>query len=549
MKESTKVLFLHPLLFQETVTIVILVPILLFFFRYISEAVIKNFTSVLMGASAAANFGLILGTMTKYFLVRPAIDVMEKGSFTPDELQRAVRSISVLPLIESIVIFLRFALFGNIIATLPIYLKGYIVMPEFLFGLNSVVMIGLLAIPIIYLTSENSLAPFYQRFNLKGIIDSDAKPFRMSLSQKTLITILLIATPPLGLILGLLYLTMATGLNMASLQMGFYVILFETIVLAFVCGLLLMKNLSLSVGRMSIMFRDMAKGQGDLTKRLEVTGLNEVGELSFWFNEFMEDIEQVVGHVRDTSLELHQAIEEVSSGSRGLSQATQDQAANVQEISSSIEEMNATIQNNATLISEGRDSSEVITKLIDHSKEVFADLMKAIQGISMDSKKIGDIVLTVNEVAFHTNLLALNASVEAARAGEHGKGFAVVAGEVRSLAQRSAGAASEIKALIEGTVSRIKNGDEMMAKTSSSLEELMSRMEFFFRMMEVIGTSSSEQTQNIGELSRAITQIDGSTQNNASTVEELANTLDNLRSIATVLAEDVQKFKTSQREG
>jgi methyl-accepting chemotaxis protein len=124
----------------------------------------------------------------------------------------------------------------------------------------------------------------------------------------------------------------------------------------------------------------------------------------------------------------------------------------------------------------------------------------------------------------------------------------VVAGEVRSLAQRSAGAASEIKALIEGTVGRIKNGDEMMAKTSSSLEELMSRMEFFFRMMEVIGTSSTEQTQNIGELSRAISQIDGSTQHNASTVEELASTLDNLRTMATVLAEDVQKFKTSLDE-
>ncbi len=96
--------------------------------------------------------------------------------------------------------------------------------------------------------------------------------------------------------------------------------------------------------------------------------------------------------------------------------------------------------------------------------------MKAIQGISLDSKKIGDIVLTVNEVAFHTNLLALNASVEAARAGEHGKGFAVVAGEVRSLAQRSAQAAGEIKTLIQGTVGRIRNGDEMMAKTSSSLK-------------------------------------------------------------------------------
>jgi methyl-accepting chemotaxis protein len=307
-----------------------------------------------------------------------------------------------------------------------------------------------------------------------------------------------------------------------------------------------MKNLSISVGRMSVMFQDMAKGQGDLTKRLEVNGLNEVGELSFWFNEFMGDIEQVVGHVRDTSLELHQAIEDVSSGSRGLSQATQDQAANVEEISASIEEMNSTIQNNANLINEGQDASSAITKLIDQSKQVFAELMKAIQGISLDSRKIGDIVLTVNEVAFHTNLLALNASVEAARAGEHGKGFAVVAGEVRSLAQRSAGAASEIKALIDGTVSRIKNGDEMMNKTSSSLEELMSRMEFFFRMMETISTSSMEQTQNIGELSRAISQIDHSTQNNATTVEELASTMDNLRSMATTLAEDVQKFKTSQ---
>jgi len=277
-----------------------------------------------------------------------------------------------------------------------------------------------------------------------------------------------------------------------------------------------------------------------------VNGLNEVGELSFWFNEFMGDIEQIVGHVRNTSLELHQAIEDVSSGSQGLSQATQDQASNVEEISSSIEEMNATIQNNASLINEGQDASSAITKLIDQSKQVFAELMKAIQGISHDSRKIGDIVLTVNEVAFHTNLLALNASVEAARAGEHGKGFAVVAGEVRSLAQRSAGAASEIKALIDGTVSRIKNGDEMMNKTSSSLEELMSRMEFFFRMIESISTSSMEQAQNIGELSRAISQIDNSTQNNATTVEELANTMDNLRSMATILAEDVQKFKTSQ---
>ena len=548
MKESTKVLFLRPLLFQESITAIIVVPMLLVFFLNVSAGVKNHFLAAAMGGLNAANLGLLLGVMVKYFLVRPAIEVMDKGNAKPEEVQRAIRSISILPLVEAITVFLRFALLGNLIAVLPMYLKGYVKSAEIWAGVNALIMTGLLVIPFFYLASENSLVPFYQRFNMKGILDGTMKIFRLSLNQKLLMTILLIAIPPIGLLLGIIYLSMATGLDMASMQFGFLLLLAETALMTFINGGLLMKSLSLSVGKMSLMFEDMARGQGDLTKRLHVTGLNEVGRLAFWFNVFMEDLEQIVGHVRETSLQLHEAIKDVSVGSQDLSQSTQEQAASVEEISASIEEMNSTVLHNADMIREGQDTSNAITKLIGHSKQVFADLMKAIQGISLDSKKIGDIVLTVNEVAFHTNLLALNASVEAARAGEHGKGFAVVAGEVRSLAQRSAGAASEIKALIEGTVGRIKNGDEMMAKTSSSLEELMSRMEFFFRMMEVIGTSSTEQTQNIGELSRAISQIDGSTQHNASTVEELASTLDNLRTMATVLAEDVQKFKTSLDE-
>ena len=546
MKESTKVLFLRPLLFQESVTAIIVVPMLLFFFMSISPGVKSHFLTAALGGLNAANIGLFLGVVVKYLLVRPAIEVMEKGDAKPEELQRAIRSISILPLAEAITVFLRFALFGNLIAVLPMYLKGYVTNFELLAGFNTLIMTGLLVIPFFYLASENSLVPFYQRHNMKGILDGRTNIFKMSLNKKLLMTILLIAIPPIGLLLGTIYLSIITGFDMASMQFGFLLLLAETALMTVINGGLLMKSLSLSVGKMSVMFEEMASGQGDLTKRLQVTDLSEVGRLAFWFNEFMNDIEQIVGHVRDTSLELHRAIEDVSVGSLDLSQATQEQAASVEEISASIEEMNGTVLHNADLIREGQETSNAITKLIDHSKQVFADLMKAIQGISLDSKKIGDIVLTVNEVAFHTNLLALNASVEAARAGEHGKGFAVVAGEVRSLAQRSAGAASEIKTLIQGTVGRIKNGDEMMAKTSSSLEELMNRMEFFFRMMEVISTSSTEQTQNIGELSRAISQIDGSTQHNASTVEELASTLDNLRTMATVLAEDVQKFKTSQ---
>jgi uncharacterized protein YoxC len=137
------------------------------------------------------------------------------------------------------------------------------------------------------------------------------------------------------------------------MQFGFLLLLAETALMTIINGGLLMKSLSISVGKMSEMFEEMASGQGDLTKRLNVTGLSEVGRLAFWFNEFMNDIEQIVGHVRETSLQLHQSIEEVSGGSQDLSQATQEQAAAVEEISASIEEMNGTVLHNADLIREG----------------------------------------------------------------------------------------------------------------------------------------------------------------------------------------------------
>ncbi len=545
MKESSKILFHKPFIFQETVTAVVLIPLIYSLFMKSVPEFNDHLVEAAVCAGLTGAVGFALGFVVKYLLVRPAIWLMDKDTCTQGELQRAVKSASIMPLVEAVLIFLRWSVIAIVLCVVPFYLKGFISPEQALFGINALFMTAMSITPFFYLASENSLVPFYQRCNMKGILDKDSGLFRMGLNQKLLITILFIALSPIGNLLGLIYLSIFTKLQLAGVQLAFFLILAQTIIMTFLNGFLLMKSLSLSVGSMSEMFEEMASGQGDLTKRLNVTGLSEVGRLAFWFNEFMNDIEQIVGHVRETSLQLHQSIEEVSGGSQDLSQATQEQAAAVEEISASIEEMNGTVLHNADLIREGQDTSNAITKLIEHSRQVFADLMKAIQGISLDSKKIGDIVLTVNEVAFHTNLLALNASVEAARAGEHGKGFAVVAGEVRSLAQRSAQAAGEIKTLIQGTVGRIRNGDEMMAKTSSSLEDLMSRMEFFFRMMEVISTSSTEQTQNIGELSRAISQIDGSTQHNASTVEELASTMENLRTVANVLAEDVQKFKTS----
>ncbi|MCE5273694.1 MAG: methyl-accepting chemotaxis protein [Deltaproteobacteria bacterium] len=541
-----KVLFLRPLLFQELITALVLIPLLDFTFVKTLAGVGSHMLQALACACAVGLVGLPLGFFTKYFFVRPAIELADKDSYDASELEHAVRKASMLPLAEAIVVFFRWSLLAILMCIVPFYyLWGYITPAEAFFGTNALFMTALSIVPFFYLASENSLVPFYQDCCLKGVWDGKMKVFSLGLNQKLFITILLIAIPPIGNLLGFIYLSIATGLDLASIQLGFVFVLAQTVFMTFMNGFMLMKSLSISVVKMNLMLKDMAKGQGDLTKRLDVTGLNEVGELAFWFNEFMEDLERLVGHVKDTSLQLHQAIGEVSAGSQTLSQATQEQSASTEQISAAVEEMGSTIQNNADLIREGRETSQVITKLIDRSKGVFAELMKAIVEISRDSRKIGDIVVTVNEVAFQTNLLALNAAVEAARAGEHGKGFAVVAEEVRALAQRSADAAREIRGLIDVTVGRIKTGDEMMKKTSESLEELMSRFDFFFRAMDVIHTASLEQAQNIGEVSRAIMQIDSSTQQNASTVEEFAGTLENMQTEAKVLAQNVRQFKTS----
>ena len=545
MQRSTRILLFRPAIYQETVAALILLPISFL----ILMKIIPDFNLYIKAGNIIASINTIIGiTMSfsvKYIFVRPAIKMMESESHSPDLVERTVRMVSVLPLAEGITVFLRWSVVPVVTGVGTFYYMGLIGMKEAFIATNLFFMIALAIAPFYYLASENSIVPFYRSIHPEGIQNGKQNIFRENLNTKIFITILSIAISPIGNLLGLIYASIYLGVRLETALFAILFILLQTVIMTFLNGYLLIKNLSLSVGNMTHMFKEMAMGQGNLTKRLDVTGSNEVGELAFWFNIFMNDLEKLVGHVRDGSLELHRNIEYVSTGTQNLSQATQEQAASVEEISASIVEMNTTTQHNADIIQEGHDSSNAIIKLIDQNKDIFDDLRHAIEMISLDSKKIGDVVVTVNDVAFHTNLLALNASVEAARAGAYGKGFAVVAEEVRSLAQRSALAANEIKVLIEETVIRIKNGDEMMKKTSTSLEDLMSRMEVLFKMIEVISTSSKEQTQNIGELTRAITQIDDSTQNNAATVEELASTLENIRAVATVLKDDVKKFKTS----
>ncbi|MFY9396778.1 MAG: methyl-accepting chemotaxis protein [Desulfomonilia bacterium] len=289
--------------------------------------------------------------------------------------------------------------------------------------------------------------------------------------------------------------------------------------------------------------KEAAQGDGDLSLRLEVSSKDEVGELAHWFNVFIENLEAIVSRIKETADVVDIGTQEVSSGVQDLSQMTQEQASAIEEVAATVEEMTAAVKENAANAEQGRIKTREMVDLARHSGETSQELMRAMEEISGVSRRIGDIVVTVNEVAFQTNLLALNAAVEAARAGEHGKGFAVVAEEVRALAQRSAEAAKQIKTLIEDTVAKIGAGDEMVKKTSSSLEQMIAVIDELSGTMDEIAASSAEQARGIDELNRAIASIDTTTQQNASTVEELASTSEKLHTEADELASVVSRFK------
>jgi len=331
--------------------------------------------------------------------------------------------------------------------------------------------------------------------------------------------------------------------NTLSLVMYGFMALVAVIVIA--VGFFTAGRIARNVKAISNNMKDLAEGEGDLRARLPVLTSDEVGDLAHWFNRFMENLEGVISKVKQSATQVSMASQEVAAGSQGFSQNSQEQASAIEEVAATIEEMTSTIKHTAANADEGRGKAKVMVEMANKTNSVSQELITAMSEMSSASKKIGDITVTVNEVAFQTNLLALNAAVEAARAGEHGKGFAVVAEEVRALAQRSADAARQIKVLIDDTVDKIYAGDEMVKRSGESIAEIIVHIDALSETMEEIAVSSNEQARGVDELNRAVTQIDATTQQNAGTVEELSSTADAMNSEARELTQTVERFKVT----
>ena len=286
-----------------------------------------------------------------------------------------------------------------------------------------------------------------------------------------------------------------------------------------------------------------AVAQGDLSKRLQVDGRDEIAYLIGALGKMSAGLTDLVRQVRQASEGIQTASDEMAVGNMDLSARTEQQASSLEETASSMEQLSAAVRHNADSAHQANQLAQNASDVAVQGGEVVGRVVETMKGINDSSRQIGDIIGVIDGIAFQTNILALNAAVEAARAGEQGRGFAVVASEVRSLAGRSAEAAKEIKRLITASVERVEQGTKMVDRAGETMTEVVGSIRRVNDIIGEISSASTEQSSGVAQVGEAVTHIDQATQQNAALVEQMAAAASGLKSQAEQLVKVVATFK------
>jgi aerotaxis receptor len=288
---------------------------------------------------------------------------------------------------------------------------------------------------------------------------------------------------------------------------------------------------------------------GDLSGEFECKRDDDMGQLMRALQQTNVNLRSIIGDVRMNVDVITHATQEIATGNMDLSGRTESQASSLEETSSSMEEMTSTVRQNAENAKQANQLAGNASDIAVKGGKVVSDVVNTMASISSSSKKIVDIIGVIEGISFQTNILALNAAVEAARAGEQGRGFAVVAGEVRNLAQRSAAAAKEIKALIDDSVGKVDAGSKQVDQAGATMNEIVQAVKRVTDIMSEISAASQEQNSGIEQINQAILQMDETTQQNAALVEEAAAAAHSLEDQTVSLAKAVSVFKFEQGAG
>ncbi|HET8791219.1 MAG TPA: methyl-accepting chemotaxis protein [Modicisalibacter sp.] len=290
-------------------------------------------------------------------------------------------------------------------------------------------------------------------------------------------------------------------------------------------------------------------GDGDLSVSIEQRGRNEIGQLFAGLATMQQSLAATVGSVRDSSRIIHEGVHEIVHGNGELSTRTGQQAASLEQTAASMDRLTSTVAQNADNARQASQLAAGTSHTARQGGDLVTQVIATMHDIDSGSRQVADIVGVIDSIAFQTNILALNASVEAARAGEQGRGFAVVAGEVRSLAERSAAAARQIRVLIDESGQRIAAGSALVDRAGNAMTGIVSEVQRVTALMEDIAAASSEQSRGIAQANQAIAQMDRVTQQNTALVQEAAIASHALEDTAIALRDGVARFHLAGNHG
>jgi methyl-accepting chemotaxis protein len=340
----------------------------------------------------------------------------------------------------------------------------------------------------------------------------------------------------------------ATAVNNAETAYKVAIVGTVAVMLAALAGLwVFMRRTVLSPVHDAMRFAERIE-QGDLTAEIRSESSDEIGQLVTSLSRMKDSLGAVVAQVRSSAEAVATASAQVAAGTTDLSQRTEEQASSLEETAASMEELSSTVRQNADNAKQADELARNASKRAEQGGAEVVRVVTTMSDISDSARRIADIISVIDSIAFQTNILALNAAVEAARAGEQGRGFAVVAAEVRSLAQRSAQAAKEIKELIGHSVEKVAAGTQLVEQAGDTIQALVIDVKRMSELMESIAEASAEQSRGVQQVNKTVTEMDKVVQQNASAVQQSASAAEGMRQQAETLVRAVSAFRLTLEE-